>query len=537
MNLVIKDAVWQIIWRVASALFGFIVIKLITPYLWPLRYGDYTTILKYFAIRSALADFWIYVIALKTLGAQKATLLRQQEAESDETDGQSLETRQSRKLDMANQQTDETYETPLTDSNRAVLSDHFSKFFSTRIFMIFVVFTLALLLAYFLPAYTQNPFLVRWLPFWMVFSASFMTAGMLQVPVQLFRKMEQLSIALVLARIGQIWIICVTIYRLYPLTQGDPASINAFMLILLSVIASGVIQWLYVRWKGKKFLTLRWNFDWNFTKSILWKNRQYGLAYYLSSFHTLIVLILLSWIYPTAQGYTYVGIWALGLSLIEILLVVPSSLGNSLIHKVSSATTALKRTNFWHLCFIVAWIGTTVTILFYLFSTHIINFIWWSEFLTQATQIGSDFLLPRLGIIITLSFIKQVHNYLFVSTGHQNTLLIINLVGVVVWLSLAVPLIMQYGLLGGLVAQGVLEVLFVVGSLVIARRKKVLLFINRKRFATLWASILATFLLIPKNIFTASVETPLIWLAQGAVITWIIVLISLPWLKQEARGL
>lgn len=66
-KLVIKDAFWQILGRVISALAGFLVIKIITPYLGPLRYGDYSTILKFFAIWSAFADFGLYVIALKKL--------------------------------------------------------------------------------------------------------------------------------------------------------------------------------------------------------------------------------------------------------------------------------------------------------------------------------------------------------------------------------------------------------------------------------------------------------------------------------------
>jgi len=56
-KLIIKDAFWQVLGRAVSAIGGLIVIKLITPYLGPLRYGDYTTILKYFALWSALADF------------------------------------------------------------------------------------------------------------------------------------------------------------------------------------------------------------------------------------------------------------------------------------------------------------------------------------------------------------------------------------------------------------------------------------------------------------------------------------------------
>jgi len=55
-KLVVKDAAWQLFGRIVGALFGFITIKIITPYLGPLRYGDYSTILKYFAIWTALAD-------------------------------------------------------------------------------------------------------------------------------------------------------------------------------------------------------------------------------------------------------------------------------------------------------------------------------------------------------------------------------------------------------------------------------------------------------------------------------------------------
>jgi len=40
---------------------------MMSPYLGPLRYGDYSTILKYFAIWSALADFGLYVIAVRKL--------------------------------------------------------------------------------------------------------------------------------------------------------------------------------------------------------------------------------------------------------------------------------------------------------------------------------------------------------------------------------------------------------------------------------------------------------------------------------------
>jgi O-antigen/teichoic acid export membrane protein len=83
-----------------------------------LRYGDYSTILKFFAIWSALADFGLYVIAVRTLGKLKET-------------------------------------------NPQKLSEEYGKFIGARFVNIIIVYTLALVFAYFLPAYTSNPYLIR----------------------------------------------------------------------------------------------------------------------------------------------------------------------------------------------------------------------------------------------------------------------------------------------------------------------------------------------------------------------------------------
>ena len=149
MSRVVKDAFWQILWRIASAIGWFLVIKMMTPYLGPIRFGDYSTILKYFAIWSALADFGVYVIALRELW-------------------------QMRKLQETNHE----------DNNN--LSIYYSKFVTSRAFMIFVIYTIALAVAYCIPSYTANPYLIWWLPLGMFFSASFMSAGILQLPLQLF---------------------------------------------------------------------------------------------------------------------------------------------------------------------------------------------------------------------------------------------------------------------------------------------------------------------------------------------------------------
>ena len=62
-------------------------------------------------------------------------------------------------------------------------------------------------------------------------------------------------------------------------------------------------------------------------------------------------------VFPTASGHDYTGIWALSLSLIEILLIIPSSLGNSLLHKIANYTTEQKRKSLGNFLVLMIWIG------------------------------------------------------------------------------------------------------------------------------------------------------------------------------------
>lgn len=345
-RLVIKDAARQLIGRLISALFGFITIKMMTPYLGPLRYGDYSTILKFFAIRTALADLGIYVLAVKRLGEIK---------EKDK------------------------------DPEQKHLKSEYGKFVGTRLFIMIAIYTLAIVVAYCLPVYTSNPYLVRGLPLGMIFSASSMFAGIQQLPLQIFWKMEQLSITLITARLSQIAILVPVVYYFFKdvdFTRTPTSlSIIAFCMILFSVVASGIGQNIEIHYRANHLLPLKIKFDRTFTKNIITRNRKYGISYYLSSFHTLIVLLMLGFFFPTLGGHDYTGIRALTLSLIEILLIIPSSLGNSLLHKIPSYSEIDKRKSMGNLLVMIIWIGTIIAVNFWIFSDWIIKFVAGKEFL------------------------------------------------------------------------------------------------------------------------------------------------------------
>jgi hypothetical protein len=76
------------------------------------------------------------------------------------------------------------------------------------------------------------------------------------------------------------------------------------------------------------------------------ENGKYGAAFFLSSFHLLIVSLLISIIYPTVAGYTHMGIRGLALQLIQILLIIPAALANSLIHKISAISLPQQKKTF-----------------------------------------------------------------------------------------------------------------------------------------------------------------------------------------------
>ena len=439
-KLVIKDAAWQLFGRIISALFGFVITKIMSSYLWLLRYGDYWTIFRFFAWWTALVDFGVYVIAVKRLWAIKE---------------------------------EKWWDSP-------ELAQNYHKFVWTRVFMIVIIYTLAITVAYLIPAYTNNQFIIRWLPLAMLYSASNMFVWIQQLPLQLFWKMNRLSRSLIVARLSQLAILLPTVYLIFKNVSFDGDVVNtttilAFCCVVFSVVASSIWQNLDVHWRTKDLLPFRIDIDFSFIKNIFKENRRYWFSYFFSSFHTLIVLMFLWRFFPTANWYEYVWYWALALSLLEILLIIPSSLWNSLLHKIPTYSTLDKRKSMWNLMTLVAWIGGIIAINFWVFNRDIILFVSSWDFIWTRDSLAtrwSNQVLPFLWIVLLFSFIKQIFNYLFVSIEKQNVLFKINLTWIVIWILTALFVIPRWNLLWWVITQVLIEVIFMVGAMLVARKLK-----------------------------------------------------------------
>lgn len=501
-RLVIKDAAWQLIGRIISALFGFLTIKIITPYLGPLQYGDYSTILKYFAIWTALADLWLYVLAVKRLW-----VIKEQEKDPYHTE----------------------------------LKTEYGKFVGTRLIIMSVIYVVAIIVAYLLPAYTSNPYLVRWLPFGMIFSASFMYAGIQQLPLQIFWRMDKLSRSLIVARLSQIAILIPVVFFIFKdmTFDGSTISLIAFCCIMFSVVASSIGQNIQIHLSANKLLKLNIIFDRKFTKDIIKRNRQYGVSYYLSSFHTLIVLLFLWWFFPTSWGHDYSWFWALSLSLIEILLIIPSALWNSLLHKISNYSLINKRKSIGNLLLLMFFIGWVIAINFWLFADQIVLVVSGKAFLWSFASLAarwSNQVLPFLGIVLLRSFIKQVYNYLFVAVEKQNVLLPINLIWVLVGIPLGIWMIPKYWLFGWVITQLAIELIFVLWALLVGRKHRVQPVFSRKIFWVLFL-LLCGMSLVWYVITSLWYINVLRFFIIAIPLNLLIVYLSLPSIKKVAKWL
>ena len=506
-KLVIKDAAWQLFGRIISALFGFVITKIIASYLGPLRYGDYGTIFRFFAWWTALVDFWIYVIAVKRLGAIKE---------------------------------EKWWDSP-------ELKENYHKFVWTRMFMIIIIYTLAIVTAYLIPAYTSNPYIIRWLPLAMLYSASNMFVWIQQLPLQLFWKMNRLSWSLIVARLSQLAVLLPTVYLIFKNVSFESDTINtttilAFCCVIFSVVASSIWQNVDVHLRSKDLLPFRIDINLKFIKWIFKENRKYWFSYFFSSFHTLIVLMFLGWFFPTSSGYEYVWYWALALSLLEILLIIPSSLGNSLLHKIPTYSNLDKRKSMWNLLTLVGWIGWIIAINFWVFNRDIILFVSSKDFIWSRDSLAtrwSNQILPFLWIVLFFSFIKQIFNYLFVSLEKQNVLFKINLIWVIVWVLVALFVIPKRNLLGWIIVQVLIETIFMVGAMIVAWELKVFPKFQKKAWLQilwiLWIMLIGWFFI---NWWLDNHEISWrLFLIIAGIYNLIIVWISIKPIKSVAKGL
>lgn len=390
MKSLARDVSWQIIGKILSAGAGFVVLLLLTIYLDPLRYGDYGTILAYFAFISSLSDFGLYSWWVK-----------------------------------------ECAQYPPWSHEEQVL---YSKIFWARMMLIGCIYVVAILIVYCIPDYRHNIFLARGMPIGMLFSAIFMASGVMTLPLQLRTHMHHASIALMLARLGQIGILVSVIFFLLPRSSTYP--LLSFILVMSSILGSAIIQFAYTWRFARKDIAPLWMPSVDFLVTVLKEQRRYGLGFFLWSASTMVVSVFFSLLYPTREGNVEISMWTFALQLYAIVLIIPPAVGNSLLsakHDMDHDAT----TRFAKGIMVLVICALTLWWWFILGGRPVMNLIgatsyitdpilWENPLLWRGANIWSDAILIMLGCALVAHFFKIGQQYRLLAINKQESILRIN---------------------------------------------------------------------------------------------------------------
>lgn len=138
------------------------------------------------------------------------------------------------------------------------------------------------------------------------------------------------------------------------------------------MLVSGLAQLWYTWRQTSKYLRISIVPDWAFTRNVTKSNAAYGLAYFLSSMHTLAISVIIGILYPTIAGNPEQGLWKLPLGIIVVLIIIPSSIGNSMIHKIAGADRDHQRRAIGHLISVMIVVGSLVVAACVAFAPQII---------------------------------------------------------------------------------------------------------------------------------------------------------------------
>jgi hypothetical protein len=121
--------------------------------------------------------------------------------------------------------------------------------------------------------------------------------------------MEHVSIGLILARVAQMGFLA--LIPLFGLSMSDHGSVplRLFVAVIGSVVVSALAQTIYTLVMSYRVIPFYWTPFWEHMRLHIKQNGKYGAAFFLSSFHLLIVGLMMSVMYPTIKGFIYVGVW------------------------------------------------------------------------------------------------------------------------------------------------------------------------------------------------------------------------------------
>ncbi|PIQ77292.1 hypothetical protein COV82_05320 [Candidatus Peregrinibacteria bacterium CG11_big_fil_rev_8_21_14_0_20_46_8] len=453
---ILSNTAWQVIGKVITAGLGIISVKLITNYLSPEIYGEYTTIYDYTALFAIVADFGLFTIAVREMAGG--------------------------------------------GGDTKVVSKIVSNVLSIRTFLAGASLALGAGAAFLIPAY-DNSFIP--LGVVLVSCATILTliAGTISSVLQFYLKMHWASIALTLGKVVTVAYIITVIVYLFP---SNPEA--GFRHLFFAWIAGSLLSVIITFIASSRLVPIRYEFDFVFWKTVLIKALPYGLALVLGTIYFRMGTIVMSLFKLKEQ----IGFFGVPMRFLEILQIIPHFFMNSVLPTLTMAVAASNpaRTSKivrYALNGILA-LGVPTLVGGYVLAWPITAAVSSPEFLTRrladgTVMFGSDLALKILLIAVVFTYLHVVLSYTLVAMHRQSELLWINGIVVIINITLNVILAPRYGFIGAAVTAVISEciVLIALFSRVRLRIGNIwdLGFIGKTAFSALLMGVMLHFLLTP----------------------------------------
>mgnify|MGYP005985068029 CR=1 FL=1 len=387
----------QILSKVGTAIISIFLISILTNYLTVDLYGLYLKIYNYISIFVFLADLWLYTIAIREISANK------------------------------------------NDTQKIVWN-----VLTIRVILAFIIFAIAIWLAFFLPGYDTS-LALWWITIICFFTLFQLINSSIMTLMQANMKIEFSMFSAIFAKLVNLWAIAFIVFVVFVKQGTDFDYFAPFLWIIwTSVLASfvnTVLNYFYAR-RIQKFW---FAFDWDYIKHIFKISLPYWIALFLSVVYFKVDIILLSLL--DENWDTSIALYSVPMRIVEVIMVLGGFYLNSVLPSLSQSFKNKSLDTFQKLIqmsfkFLFAgWL--LIFVLWVLFRENMIEIVANREYLDTGTLFNSADAFLVVFAVVLFHFISLVFIYTLIATNYQSRLLKINIAVTlfnIIWNIILIPI-------------------------------------------------------------------------------------------------
>ncbi|MBD3328121.1 oligosaccharide flippase family protein [Candidatus Peregrinibacteria bacterium] len=248
-------------------------------------------------------------------------------------------------------------------------------------------------------------------------------------------------------------------YMLYVIFMWQPDNPEAgFYQLLVAGIIGNLAMLIFIYFHVRRYVKLRYQFDWQFMKDVIVKSLPYGLALILNNLYFRIGSIMLY----TINGPEQAGLYGVPLKVLEAIAIVPLYFMNSVLptltKTIKEKSETYKKVIQYSFDALVMG-GTSMAIGTAAISFQVVVLLSNESFLTNTSEgfYGSDIVLAIIIFALAFSFINTLFGFILVAINKQSKLLYINGIGALIAVGANLFLIPILGARGAAITDIVVE--------------------------------------------------------------------------------